>query len=61
MSYCSDYAGVQVCPADYGVHSAGILPFEIALIGIIIVSIVTVFAIKHRIKVVKEPLAKVGI
>ena len=61
LSYCSDYAGVQVCPADYGVHSAGMFPFEVALIGIIIVSIVTVFAIKRRVKVTKEPLAKVEI
>ena len=60
MSYCVDYSGIgQICPNT--ITGAGIFPFEIALIGIIIVSIVTVFVIKHRIKVVKEPLAKVEI
>ena len=53
MSYCSDYAGVQICPSGYGASGIGMLPFEVALIGIIIISIVTVFAIKRRIKVVR--------
>ena len=49
MSYCVDYSGIgQICPNT--VSGAGILPFEVALIGIIVVAIVSVFAISRKSK-----------